>query len=310
MQNHVIYNIISKEKQKKNTLWAFFFIPHNPERSEAMAINIINPRYNLIGTARSSVRSRAAVWRAMLPRLRPAAYRILRGSGNGHLQYESGKCFCKQRCGFGTGGYRSILMQFFKGFRYIPCTGWLLKAVAKAESNFNPAAESHAGAQGIMQLMPGTAKSLGVTNPFDPEQNIMGGAKYLSQQLERYDGNTVLALAAYNAGPGNVAKYNGVPPFQETQNYIAKVMGYAGEPIMAGEAALPGQDFTLNGENGVGILQDLGLGLLNTNLGDLDIRDYALLMDLYRYKMQLNILSDSETDSEPSDFLSNFSGLV
>lgn len=107
----------------------------------------------------------------------------------------------------------------------------LLKSIAKAESNFNPSAVSSAGAVGIMQLMPATAASLGVTNSYDAYQNIMGGAKYISSLLSKYNGDTSLALAAYNAGSGNVEKYSGIPPFAETQNYVKKVLAGIGQNI-------------------------------------------------------------------------------
>lgn len=100
----------------------------------------------------------------------------------------------------------------------------LVDAVAWQESRYNPRARSSAGAIGVMQLMPGTARQLGVRNPHDVQQNVTGGTAYLREQLERFGNNVPLALAAYNAGPGAVLKYGGIPPYRETQNYVRQIM--------------------------------------------------------------------------------------
>jgi soluble lytic murein transglycosylase-like protein len=101
----------------------------------------------------------------------------------------------------------------------------LIRAVIRAESAFNPSVVSHAGAQGLMQLMPSLGDHFGVVDPFDPRQNIMAGTRYLKQLLEQYRGNVDLALAGYNAGPGAVARFKGVPPYRETRDYVKKIKG-------------------------------------------------------------------------------------
>jgi Transglycosylase SLT domain len=116
--------------------------------------------------------------------------------------------------------YNDIIV---KAARFHDVDAALVSAVIKAESDYNPQTVSHKGARGLMQLMPATAERFGVRNSFDPEQNIYAGTKYLRWLLDKFDGNADLAVAGYNAGEGNIKKYQGVPPFRETVNYINRI---------------------------------------------------------------------------------------
>jgi soluble lytic murein transglycosylase-like protein len=126
--------------------------------------------------------------------------------------------------GASSTAYDSLIQQAAAKYGLDPA---ILKGLIKQESGFDPSAQSPAGAQGLTQLMPATAAGLGVTNPRDPAQAIDGGARYLKEQLDRFGGDTSKALAAYNAGPGAVQKYQGVPPYAETQAYVRAVLANA-----------------------------------------------------------------------------------
>lgn len=119
--------------------------------------------------------------------------------------------------------FSDIIDRAAKKYRVDSC---LIKAIIKAESDFDHTAVSHKGAQGLMQLMPETAEDMAVMNPFDPEENILGGTRYFSMLLKRFKNDKVLALAAYNAGPERVETFSGIPPFPETQDFVKKVMAY------------------------------------------------------------------------------------
>ncbi len=114
----------------------------------------------------------------------------------------------------------------------------LVKAVIKVESDYQPRIVSKKGAQGLMQLIPETAKDMNVLNPFDPSENIRGGSQYLRKMLDLFDGNVDLALAAYNSGPSTVKRYGGIPPYNETINYVSRVKYYLDHYRRAGDTLL------------------------------------------------------------------------
>jgi len=261
-----------------------------------MAINIVDPRLTsyISNLGRSAAVSQSTETGSAFSQLLNTVLSAQGGTGNGtdlasYLENYGAQSVARS-LGVETGGQMLNLDTVFQqaAEKYgLPVE--LLKAVGKAESNFDPAAKSSAGAMGVMQLMPKTAESLGVTDPFDPVQNIMGGANYLSQMLSQVHGNVELALAAYNAGPGNVQKYGGVPPFEETQNYIRKVMEYCSEDLVAGVA--PAQS-------------SAGFDSGNS-LSGVSAKDLSTMMTLYRYQTELSMLSSIADNGGDEDSTTN-----
>lgn len=202
-------------------------------------------------------------------------------TGPGFQQILNSKAASSSRRSF-TGLSESMDAVFEEAAAKYQVDANLLKAIGKAESNFNASVVSSAGAIGVMQLMPATARGLGVSNPYDARENIMGGASYIAGLLKRYDGDVKLALAAYNAGSGNVQKYGGIPPFKETQNYVKKVMEYAGEGITAPQEAITYQN--------TAVKQQVQQG---------DKTDYwAYLIDMMRMQMDMKLAGILSFDGE------------
>lgn len=164
----------------------------------------------------------------------------------------------------------------------------LLKALAKAESNFDADAVSKSGAMGVMQLMPKTAESYGITDPLDARSNIMGGARCLSEKLQEFDGNVDLALAAYNAGSGNVRKYGGIPPFKETINHVRRVKEFMGMDLTTGKTVTRKQSADHAAFN------NNTLVISNTS-PQYSAEDAARFVELMRLQMQERMVAASQS---------------
>ncbi len=167
-----------------------------------------------------------------------------------------------------------------------------LVAVAKAESNFNEDSVSSAGAQGMMQLMPETAKDLGVEDPFDPEESIMAAARLLKAHLKKFQGDYTLAAAAYNAGSGRVLQYGGVPPFEETQNYVKKIKAYMEEGVEVPERKVSVSK-TFSSEGSGGSAFDEGVAATKADLENVSVvvgkGDSAITMTYGAYLKYLEL---------------------
>lgn len=174
----------------------------------------------------------------------------------------------------------------------------LLKAVAYNESCFKADATSYAGAMGIMQLMPQTAKYLGVEDAYDPYDNIMGGAKLLRQLSDMYDGDEKLMIAAYNAGSGNVEKYGGVPPFEETQNYVQKVLDTLNKGVDTDGITVTGRNNEKTYDNTYEKDQDSIVSTAESN-ETFSYDEYQLLMTYFEQMMK--IIQDMGDDSGTSE---------
>lgn len=175
----------------------------------------------------------------------------------------------------------------------------LLKAIAYNESGFKADATSQAGAMGIMQLMPSTAKAMGVTDAYDPYQNIMGGAKLLSTLSDMYDGNQTLMIAAYNAGSGNVAKYGGIPPFKETQNYVSKVLATLQSGVSTKDIQVASHTQSVNTTNYSGNITTTASSATKDTVSSsssLSNQEYQLLMEYFETMMK--IISDMGDNSD------------